>query len=48
MGNGKFALHPTSAITLSNFFIDKANPEKDVPTLDQIKLQKLLYFAYAW
>lgn len=40
---------PTSATAVANFFLDLAAEEKEtVPPIDQMKLQKLIYYAHAW
>lgn len=41
---------PTTAAAVANFFLDLYNQEKDddVPPIDPLKLQKLLYYAHAW
>lgn len=39
---------PSSAAAVANEFIELAASEGNVPPLDQMKLQKLLYYAHAW
>jgi len=38
----------TSAAAVANFFLDKYRQDPSVPTLDQMKLQKLVFYAHAW
>ncbi|MEQ8435723.1 MAG: DUF4065 domain-containing protein [Oceanicaulis sp.] len=39
---------PTSAIAVSNYFVDCAGRDPGARALDQLKLQKLGYYAYGW
>ena len=39
---------PTSAMAVANWFIKKCWDEPDVPACDQLKLQKLVFYAHAW
>ena len=40
--------HPTSAMAVANWFLEKSWQEKDVPQCDQMKLYKLVFYAHAW
>lgn len=39
---------PTSAAAAANYFLAKGRVEPDVPPIDQMKLQKLLFYGHAW
>ncbi|HEY8123957.1 MAG TPA: type II toxin-antitoxin system antitoxin SocA domain-containing protein [Methylocystis sp.] len=39
---------PTSAAAAANEFLDLAWSESGIPPVDQMKLQKLLFYAHAW
>jgi uncharacterized phage-associated protein len=39
---------PTSAAAVANYFLAKGCGEAAVPPIDQMKLQKLLFYAHAW
>ena len=39
---------PTSAAAVANYFLAKGWDEKGIPPIDQMKLQKLLYYSHAW
>ena len=38
----------TSAAAVANYFLAKGWDEKGIPPIDQMKLQKLLYYSHAW
>jgi len=42
------SMAPTSAAGAANEFLDLGWSEKGVPPVDQMKLQKLLFYAHAW
>lgn len=39
---------PTSAAATANYFLEKGWADAMVPPIDQMKLQKLLFYAHAW
>jgi uncharacterized phage-associated protein len=39
---------PTSAAAVANYFLAKGWEEAGVPPIDQMKLQKLLFYSHAW
>lgn len=39
---------PASAVAVANTFLDFGRQESGCPAIDQMKLQKLLYYAHAW
>ena len=39
---------PTSAAAVANEFLKLAEQESGLPAVDQMKLQKLLFYAHAW
>ena len=42
------AAPPTSAAGAANYFLDKGHKEPFLPIIDQMKLQKLLFYSHAW
>ncbi len=44
----KRRIHPTSAIAVANWFLNRSWKEPNVPSCDQMKLYKLTYYANAW
>ncbi|MCY4656077.1 MAG: DUF4065 domain-containing protein [Gammaproteobacteria bacterium] len=45
MGN---ELHPTSAMAVANWFLEKSWRELHLPPCDQMKLNKLVYYSHGW
>lgn len=39
---------PSTAVAIANEFIDMGMAEPNFPPIDQMKLQKLLYYSHAW
>ncbi len=39
---------PSSAIAVANFFLDLGAQDQQCPPIDQMKLQKLVFYAQAW
>jgi uncharacterized phage-associated protein len=39
---------PTSAAAAANYFLSKGREDSGSPPIDQMKLQKLLFYAHAW
>lgn len=39
---------PTSAMAVANWFLTRAKAEPSVPSVDQLKLYKLVFYAHAW
>lgn len=39
---------PTSAAAVANFFIERGVQDTDCPIVDQLKLQKLMFYAHGW
>jgi uncharacterized phage-associated protein len=39
---------PASAAAVANYFLAKAAQEPGLPPIDQMKLQKLLFYAHSW
>jgi uncharacterized phage-associated protein len=39
---------PASAIAVANFFLTRGREDAGFPPIDQMKLQKLVYYAQAW
>lgn len=48
MSEQKSSGAPTSAAAVANYFLAKGWGEAGVPPIDQMKLQKLLFYSHAW
>ena len=42
------AASPTTAIAVANYFLGKGWDDRACPAIDQMKLQKLVFYAQAW